>query len=273
MLQKAPIQISLSLTLGCGCRFLSSFPSHYYGGRRDSLYWCSGHEAFFLFSFPWVTLWDGLVDLTSSIRRGVSSGSVLQRPMQTLSVSVLLWFGHELGWGCVIFTKVVLEMGSESFGSWFFVGELCGHHSENDNMALLCSLWVDFPRILTPPCCSIFLGDPRMPQICAALHLLILTGYRLTFPAVSWLNSGSCCTFPLGSHPLTATSSLHTHPRPLDLGPTDLPFSFCFFCWGMPLVTWCPARCPQWHCQGKHREICGHALKFSKDEDWLDRVI
>lgn len=50
--------------------------------------------------------------------------------------------------GFVIVTKVVLGMGSESFGSWLFHGELCGHHSEYDSMALLCSLWVDFSRIL-----------------------------------------------------------------------------------------------------------------------------
>lgn len=50
--------------------------------------------------------------------------------------------------GFSYFPKVVSEMGSESFGSWLFHGELCGHHSEYDSMALLCSLWVDFSRIL-----------------------------------------------------------------------------------------------------------------------------
>ena len=62
------------------------------------------------------------------------------------AVSVVLWPGVRLGF--LIFTKVVLEIGSESFGSLLFHGELCGHHSECDSMALLCSLWVDFSRIL-----------------------------------------------------------------------------------------------------------------------------
>lgn len=150
MPQKASVQIYLSWTLGCGCRFLS-FPLLTSPEGLETP--CTAVD---MMPFSYVVRF--LFELLSVLEEE-SSGWVLQGFIQTSEsaalhwsltwtpqCSVVLWPG--VGLGFVIFTKVVLEMGSESFGSWLFHGELCGHHSECDSMALLCSLWVDFSRIL-----------------------------------------------------------------------------------------------------------------------------
>lgn len=151
MPQKASVQIYLSWTLGCGCRFLS-FPllTSPEGLETPS-------TAVDMMPFSYVVRF--LFELLSVLEEEwalaeCSKGSYKLLSLQlytwpltwTPQCSVVLWPG--VGLGFVIFTKVVLEMGSESFGSWLFHGELCGHHSEYDSMALLCSLWVDFSRIL-----------------------------------------------------------------------------------------------------------------------------
>lgn len=176
---------------------------------------------------------------------------------------------------------MILEMGSESFGNWLFHEELCAHHSENDKMALLYSLWVDGPRILTPSCrpssleilgCQRFVVFSILPY---STFLLVCTSYRLTFPLSPGLTLGVLYTSPLIlpthmplSHSLIGVSHC-PGKRPLCSWPSVTCFPPCSVC---SFFRTFDVRLSAWHSQGESVS-CGCALTFSKDENQVQLIL